>query len=140
MGWLLDTNVLSELRRPKPDQRVVEFVATRQLSELFVSVVTVAEIRFGIERVSDPSRRADLDAWLNQKVRPMFYGRVLPVTEDILLRWRLIVEQGRKEGYTHSVPDSIIAATAIHHGLVVVTRDHEAYGKALAAVVNPWDS
>lgn len=139
MAWLLDTNVLSELRRPKPEQRVVAFVAGCLLEDLHISVVTLAEIRFGIELVNDPNRRAELNDWLVHKVRPMFDGRVLQVTEDIMLKWRLLVEDGRKAGHTFSQPDLIIAATAIHHGLTVVTRDPNDYEKALVPVVNPWD-
>lgn len=140
MAWLLDTNILAEMRRPRPDQRVLEFISSRQLGELYASVMTIAEIRFGIERVGDPNRRTELEIWLDERVRPMFDGRILQVTEDILLRWRLIVELGRKEGYTFSLPDSLIAATAIHHSLTVVSRDREVFKKAGAAVINPWDA
>jgi toxin FitB len=121
-GWLLDTNVLSELRRPKPDRKVVAFIAAQPLELLYVSAVTLAEIRFGIEVVTDATKRAELNDWLAHKVRPMFEQRVLPVTEEIMFKWRLLVEDGRKAGYTFSQPDLIIAATALYHGLTVVTR------------------
>jgi hypothetical protein len=137
MAWLLDTNVLSELRRPKPEERVVAFVAACPLDQLHISVVTLAEIRFGIELVAEPNRRAELNESLKHKVRPMFDGRVLQVTEDIMLTWRLRVEEGRKAGHTFSQPDLIIAATAIHHSLTVVTRDRSDYDKARVPVVNP---
>ena len=140
MAWLLDTNVLSELRRPKPEPRVVDFVASCPLDQLYVSAVTLAEIRFGIELVDEPNRRAELNDWLTHKVRPMFEHRVLQITEDIMLKWRLLVEDGRKSGHTFSQPDLIIAATAIHHGLTVVTRDRSDYDKAHVPVVNPWDA
>lgn len=137
-GWLLDTNVLSELRRPKPERRVLAFVAAQQLELLHVSVVTLAEIRFGIEVVSDANRRAELGEWLAHKLRPMFDGRVLPVSEDILFKWRLLVEEGRKAGHTFSQPDLIIAATALHHGLTVVSRDTANYIKTRVSLFNPW--
>jgi predicted nucleic acid-binding protein len=139
MAWLLDTNILSELRRPKPEQKVVTFVAGCPLDQLYISAVTLAEIRFGIELVGEPNRRADLSDWLANKVRPMFGERVLQITEDIMLKWRLLVEEGRKTGHTFSQPDLIIAATAIHHGLTLVTRDRSAYDKARVPVINPWD-
>jgi predicted nucleic acid-binding protein len=126
-GWLLDTNVLSELRRPKPDRKVVAFIAAQPLELLYVSAVTLAEIRCGIEVVTDATKRAELNDWLAHKVRPMFEQRVLPVTEDIMFKWRLLVEDGRKAGYIFSQPDLIIAATALHHGLTVVTRDVSDY-------------
>ena len=137
-GWLLDTNVLSELRRPKPNPEVVGFIASRPLDLLFVSIVTFAEIRFGIERVTDATHRAELNDWLTHKVRPMFEGRALQVSEDVMFKWRLLVEDGRKAGYTYSQPDLIIAATALQHGLTVVSRDTSDFSKARVPVLNPW--
>jgi toxin FitB len=137
-GWLLDTNILSELRRPKPEPRVVAFVGAQPLEQLHVSSVTLAEIRFGIEMLPDASRRVELNDWLNLKVRPMFEQRILPVTEDIMFKWRLLVEEGRKIGHTFSQPDLVIAATGVHHGLTVVTRDTADFAKARATVFNPW--
>ena len=137
-GWLLDTNVLSELRRPKPERKVLAFVAAQKLDLLYVSSATLAEIRFGIELVADATRRAELNDWLARKVRPMFEQRVLAISEDVMLKWRLLVEDGRKAGHTFSQPDLIIAATALHHGLTVVTRDVSDYQKARAPVFNPW--
>ena len=111
-GFLLDTNILSELRRVRPNSRVVAFIKAQPLEILYISSVTLAEIRFGIELVAEPVRRAELDNWLTHRVRPMFGGRVLPVTEDVMLKWRLLVEEGRKTGHTFSQPDLIIGATA----------------------------
>jgi len=137
-GWLLDTNILSELRRPRPEPRVVAFVAAQPLENLHVSSVTFAEIRFGIELLADAYRRSELTDWLDQKVRPMFAQRVLPVTEDIMFKWRLLVEDGRKAGHTFSQPDLIIAATALEHGLTVVSRDTREYERTRVPVLNPW--
>ena len=137
-GWLLDTNILSELRRPKPEHRVVTFVENQLLETLFVSSVTLAEIRYGIERLDDAVRRAELNEWLVHRVRPMFEQRVLPVSEDIMFKWRLLVEEGRKAGHTFSQPDLIIAATALSHDLVVVTRDSDEFERAGAKTMNPW--
>lgn len=137
-GWLLDTNVLSELRRPKPEGKVVRFVSGQSLDLLYASVVTFAEIRFGIELVKDVSRRMELNDWLVHKLRPMFEDRALEVTEDIMLKWRLLVEEGRKTGHTFAQPDLIIAATALHHGLTIVSRDTSEYEKTNVPVLNPW--
>jgi predicted nucleic acid-binding protein len=137
-GWLLDTNILSELRRPKPSTKVVRFVASKPIEALFVSIITFAEIRFGIEGVADATRRAELNDWLAHKVRPMFEQRALPVSEDVMFKWRLLVADGRKAGHTYSQPDLIIAATALHHGLTVVTRDTSDFKKARVPVFNPW--
>jgi toxin FitB len=137
-GWLFDPNILSELRRPRPEPKVTQFVASQPLERLYVSDVTFAEIRFGIERVEDAVRRSALHDWLNHTLRPMFAQRALPITEDVMLRWRLLVEVGRKSGHTFSQPDLIIAATALHHGLTVVTRDRSDYDRACAPVLDPW--
>ncbi|MBV8546465.1 MAG: type II toxin-antitoxin system VapC family toxin [Acidobacteria bacterium] len=139
-GWLLDTNVLSELRRAKPNASVTRFVSTRPFARLYVSVVTLAEIRFGIEVAADIRLRMEVAAWLAHQVRPMFENRVLDITEDIVLTWRLLVEKGRKIGHTYSQEDLMIAATARHHGLTIVSRDTREYERAEVPVVNPWMS
>jgi toxin FitB len=137
-GWLVDTSVLTELRRPRPEPKVVGFVAAQPIEHLFVSVVALAEIRFGIERVDDPRRRSELNDWLANRLRPMFEGRVLAVSEDVMLRRRLLAEEGRKGRHTFSQPDLIVAATALQHGLTIIARDVADYVKAGARTFNPW--
>ena len=139
-AWLLDTNVLSEIRKRKPHGKVVAFVAGQPLDLLYVSTVTLAEIRFGIELVTDATRRAELNTWLTHTVRPLFAQRVLDVSEDVVFKWRLLVEEGRKSGHTFSQPDLFIAATALHHGMTVVSRDTREYERAGTPVFNPWEA
>jgi predicted nucleic acid-binding protein len=117
---------------------VVAFIASQMLELLFISVVTLAEIRFGIERLDDATHRAELTAWLTHKVRPMFDQRVLAISEDVMLTWRLLVEDGRKAGHTFSQPDLMIAATAVHYGLTLVSRDAGAFDKVRVPFFNPW--
>jgi toxin FitB len=135
--WILDTNILSELRRPKPEPKVVAFVAAQPLERLFVSSFTFAEIRFDIELLDDPHRRAELLDWLTHKLRPMFEQRVIAISEDVMFKWRLLVEDCRKVGHTFSQPDLIIAATARQHGLTIVSRDITQYTRAGVPVFNP---
>ncbi len=137
-GWLLDTNILSELRRPRPEPKVLAFISAHPLDRHYVSAVTFAEMRFGVELVADANKRAELNEWLAHTVRPTFEERVLQVTEDVMFKWRLLVEESRKAGHTFSQPDLIIAATALHHGLTVVTRDTSDYERARVPVFNPW--
>ena len=100
----------------------------------------MAELRFGIELLSgDSGRRDELNGWLSDTVRPTFEQRVLLVTEDIMLRWRLLVETGRKSGHTFSQPDLIIAATALHHGMTLVTRNLSDFEKSGVPLINPWN-
>ena len=122
-GWLLDTNVIAELRKPRPEKKVRAFLASQPLETLYVSDVTLAEVRFGIELTPDPIKRAELTEWLAHQVRPMFEGRTLSIGEDVLVKWRLLVEEGRRRRHTYSQPDLFIAATALHHGLTIVSRD-----------------
>ena len=140
MAWLLDTNILSEIRRLKPEPKVLAFIGGTPLKELYVSAVTLAELRFGIVLLSlDNPRRVDLENWLTHIIRPMFDQRVLPVSEDVMFRWRIMLEDGRKAGHTFSQPDLIIAATAFQHGLTVVTRDRSDFDRARVPVVDPWE-
>jgi predicted nucleic acid-binding protein len=138
MDWLLDTNVLSELRRPKPSPKVLAFIGAQPLESLYISTITLAEIRFGIELVTDAIYRVELNDWLTHKVRPMFGQRVLPISEDVMLKWRLLVEDGRKVGHTFSEPDLIIAATALHHGLTIVSRNTGDFEKARVPIIDAW--
>ena len=126
------------MRRPQPAPAVVAFVSAQPLSQLYVSEVTFAEIRFGIELIAAPERRAELRHWLEQQLRPMFTTRTLPISEDVLLQWRLIIDSGRRVGHTFSHPDVLIAATAAQHGLTVVTRDTSDFIAAGVATLNPW--
>jgi predicted nucleic acid-binding protein len=140
MAWLLDTNILSEIRKPRPEPKVLAFISASPLDDLYVSTVTLAELRFGIDLLShNTTQRADLSQWLAHTIRPMFNDRVLPVTEDIMFRWRVLMEDGRRIGHTYSQPDLIIAATALQHNLTVVTRDRSDFDMAGAQVFNPWE-
>lgn len=114
------------------------FIRARQIDRLFVSAVTLAELRFGIELVTDAGYRAELHEWLTHKMRPMFDQRVLQVSEDVMFKWRLMVEEGRKSRHTFSQPDLIIAATAAHHDLVIVTRNVSDYRLTRVPVFDPW--
>jgi prevent-host-death family protein len=95
-GCLLDRNILSEAIRPRPEPKVLRFLAGQPLERLYASVVTFAEIRYGIECASDPARRLELQDWLTHRLRPMFTGRVLPIVEDVMLTWRHLLQEGQR--------------------------------------------
>jgi predicted nucleic acid-binding protein len=137
-GWLLDTNVVSELRKPKPAAAVAAFVAAQPGELLFTTDVTFGEIRFGIEQLEDPSRRADIHLWLDRILRPLFAGRVLAITEDVIVRWKTMVVDGQKRGHTFGQPDLFIAAIAALEDLVVVTRDTAEFVTAGVPAFDPW--
>jgi toxin FitB len=137
-GWLLDTNVVSELRKLKPASAVAEFVAAQPGELLFTTEVTFAEIRFGIEQLGNPSRRADIHLWLDRTLRPLFAGRILAITEDVIVRWKAMAVDGQRRGHTFGQPDLFIAAIAALEDLVVVTRDTSEFIAASVPAFDPW--
>jgi len=139
-GWLLDTNVVSELRKPKPAPAVTEFVAAQAGELLFTTEITFGEIRFGLEQLEDPARRADIHSWLDRILRPLFAGRVLAITEDVIVRWKTMVVEGQKRRHTFGQPDLFIAAIAALEDLVVVTRDTSELVAAGVPAFDPWSS
>ena len=139
-GWLLDTNVVSELRKgPKCNAGVRAWAERVPPAACFLSQVTVVEIRFGIERVSDPGFRGELEAWLRDGVRAWFGDRILALDETVLLAWRRLAWEGQKSGYTYGQPDALLAATALVHGLGVVTRNIADFTRAGVRLLSPWD-
>lgn len=136
--FLLDTNAVSELQKSRPNKQVLQFIVSQPQESLFISDVSLAEIRFGIDQVTDVSRRSAMHNWLNQELRPFFHNRVVSADEDIWVEWKARDMAGRRSRYTYSQPDLLIAAMAIHLGLTVVTRDTGPFQRAGALFLNPW--
>jgi toxin FitB len=136
MSYLLDTNVISEHTRKKPSARVLTWLRTLPLDEQYLSVLSIGEIRNGIERLDAETRKEKLRLWLERDLRDLFGNRLLEVTAAVADRWgRLRAEVGRP------VPavDSLLAATALHHDLRLVTRDEQDFASFPGLiVVNPW--
>lgn len=135
MSYLLDTNVISELVRSKPDKAVLAWFKNIPAEALHVSVLTLGEIRKGIERLPDSARREKLRLWLEHELAGWFGPRVLPVDIPVADRWgRLLAQMGRP------VPsiDSLLAATALHYELRLVTRNQKDFGYPGLEIVNPW--
>ncbi len=135
MSYLIDTNVLSELRRKAPDPGVVGWFTRRPPSTLFLSVLTLGEIRKGIEGASDAQRRQVLTDWLETDLPLFFTGRVLSVDSSVSDRWgRMVGAAGRP------LPaiDSLLAATAMVHDLVLVTRNTKDFAGLSVQLFNPW--
>jgi len=138
-GWLLDTNVISELRKPRCNAHVKSWSEQQAPNSFFLSTVTLAEIRFGIEELPEQdSFRAELENWLNATLRPWFANRILDIDEQVILTWRRMIKLGRNQNYTFSQPDLFIAATAAMHDLCVVTRNLDDFLVAKVPVLNPW--
>jgi predicted nucleic acid-binding protein len=137
LSYLLDTNVLSELRRKVPNPSVVNWFAKRPASTLFLSVLTLGELRKGVEGIADAERRMVLLDWLETELPAFFTGRILPVDAQVADRWgRMVAAAGRP------IPaiDSLIGATAAHHGLSLVTRNVKDVADLGLDVINPWST
>jgi predicted nucleic acid-binding protein len=138
-GWLLDTNVISELRKPRCDRNVKFWSERHPPTSYFISRVTLAEVRFGIENLNkDQDFRSDLESWLEHTLRPWFANRILEIDEEIILTWRRMIERGKIRRHTFSQPDLFIATTASVHDLCVVTRNIHDFIAAEVKVLNPW--
>jgi len=136
-GWLVDTNVISELRRRDPDANVRAWFAQRPATELYLSVLTLGEIRKGVEALTDSGRRTVLREWLERELPVFFADRLLPIDAGVAHQWgQLLAKAGR------SLPaiDSLLAATALHHNLVLVTRNLKDVAGLPVKVLNPWDA
>lgn len=135
MSYLLDTNVISELVRTKPAKEVLAWFENIPSEALHISVLTLGEIRKGIEQLPESARREKLRLWLEHDLADWFGSRILPVDAPVADRWgRLIAQMGRP------VPsiDSLLAATALHHELRIVTRNQKDFEYSGLEVVNPW--
>ena len=138
-GFLIDTNVISEFVKSKPNPRVVHWFESADPDTLFASVLTLGEIRMGIENMPLSKRRAELEQWLEQGVPAWFQSNLLPVTEAIADRWARLTIQAKKRGAQVDTADGLIAATAVEHKLSIVTRDVKDFEELGIGIVNPWD-
>ena len=135
MSYLVDTNVLSELRRKAPNKAVQGWFAARPASTLFLSVLTLGEIRKGIEAVADAQRRMRLNDWLEADLPAFFTGRILGIDTAVADRWgRMVAAAGRPL----PAVDSLLAATAAQHGLVLVTRNVRDFAGLPVQLLDPW--
>ena len=140
-GFLIDTNVLSEYRRPGgPDAGVKHWLETTDVQSQFVSVITLAEIEKGIKLLAEGKRRAQLEDWLKQDLEAWFAGRILPVDRDVAARWASLVAQGTRTGRPLPTINSLIAATALAYDLTIVTRNTRDFEGIGTPTLNPWES
>ena len=138
-GFLLDTNCISEIVRPKPEHRVLEWIEAAEESLLYLSVLTLGEIRHGAAALPQSKRRARLETWLELDLQVRFSGRILPVDDAIADRWGWLAAETGRRGRTLSVIDGLLAATAIHHNLTIVSRDESDFASTPVAILNPWE-
>ena len=138
-GFLLDTNVISELVKVKPDLRVTAWLEGIDEHLLYLSVLTLGEIRKGVTALSHAARRVAIEAWLENDLRNRFAGRILPVSEEIADRWGVMAGQAHSKKSPVPVIDGLLAATALHHNLTLVTRNVKDVAAAGVNFFNPWE-
>lgn len=138
-GFLLDTNCVSELVRVKRDANVIAWAATIEESELHLSALTLGEIRKGIALLPHGKKRDDLERWLGLELPLRFQKRILPVDGEIAQVWGAITADARRRGRTLPTIDGLIAATAVHHQLTLVTRNSKDFDELGTPILNPWD-
>jgi len=135
---LIDTNVLSEVRRPEPDPKVLAWLHALDEDRSFISVASIAELRRGIALMDEGRRRTTLADWLTHDLPARFAGRILPIDPAIAQRWGDLMASARRSGFALSVMDGFLAATALAHGLVLATRNTKDFKPFGVPIFDPW--
>ena len=139
-GFLLDTNCVSELVRVKPEPRVLEWMEAAEETLLHLSVLTLGDLRKRLAALPQGRRRTRLEAWLEVDLRGRFSGRILPVDAAVADRWGLLAARARRIGALLPIVDGLLAATALHHNLTMVSRNVCDFAAAQVPVLNPWEA
>lgn len=138
MRWLLDTCVISELVSRRPNENVVRWIDSADAERLYLSVISIGEIRKGIEKLADSQRRQTLHRWLSEELPIMFSGRIMVLDVNILIEWGVLTGRLEKQGKTMTAIDSLLAATALHGNFTFVTRNVNDFKYADIKTFNPW--
>jgi toxin FitB len=138
MKYLLDTCLLSELFRPQPNPGVLRWLDEQVEDDLALSVVTLGEVEKGAAKLSDPNRQARIRAWLSRDLRERFEGRTLAIDCHVALAWGTMTGDTATRGETLPVIGALIAATAVHHSLTVISRNEKDFERCGVGVFSPW--
>lgn len=139
MSYLLDTNVLSEVRRPAPSPKVLAWLDQVDEDRAFISVISLAELRRGVLLMDDGRRKEALAAWLMRDLPERFAGRILPIDPETAERWGDLMTESQKSGKALSTMDGFLAATALSRQLTLVTRNTKDFVSFGIALFNPWE-
>ena len=140
MKYLLDTCLISELVKKVPNSAVVSWLDTQDEQSFYLSVLTIGELQKGISKLPDGTRKDELQAWVEHDLTLRFMGRIIDIDLETVLIWGRLQGEVEQKGVTLPVMDSLIAATAKAHGLVVVTRNVKDIERCQVRVCNPWDA
>ena len=138
MSFLLDTNVVSESEQLQPNQSVMNWLAGRDETHVYLSALTVGEIRRGIEMLTSGKKKSHLRNWLDE-VRAKFAGKILPITETTFAVWGTMFAAFEKQGMKRPIFDSLLEATALEHDLILVTRNVLNFQHSSVTILNPWE-
>jgi toxin FitB len=138
MNYLLDTNVISELISKRPDKKVVEWIDRLDPNTIYLSVITIGEIRKGIEKLPPSKRRNRVKEWLEGDLLLRFQGRILEITTEVMLIWGELTGRLEKEGRPITAIDSLVAAIALHGNYRLVTRNEHDFQHTGVTMINPW--
>jgi predicted nucleic acid-binding protein len=138
VNYLLDTCVISELVAKRPNPQVIEWINRTEETHLYLSVITIGEIRKGIEKLAQSRRRTALEEWLRDQLVVRFGGRIVPVGLEVMLRWGELTGALESAGHPMSALDSLIAATTLQGNFKLVTRNQEDFKYTRVALFNPW--
>lgn len=138
MRYLLDTNVISELVAKQPNTKVIQWIDTLDPNSVYLSVITIGELRKGIEKLPDSKRKDTLRSWLNDDLLMRFSGRILELDIRVMLTWGEFTGQLEQVGKPLPALDSLIAALALHHTCTLATRNEDDFRATGIAIVNPW--
>ena len=139
-GFLVDTNCISEAVRVKPEPRVMAWIEAADERLLYLSVLTIGEIRKGLATLPQSRRRSHLESWLEVELQARFAGRILSIDAAVADRWGVLVANAKAKGKSLSTIDGLLAATAIHHNLTLVSRNVIDFTHAPVQVLNPWET
>ena len=138
-GFLLDTNCISELVRNQPEPRVLDWMEAADESLLYLSVLTLGEIRKGVARRPQGKRRTHLESWLEMELQARFSGRILSIDKAVADRWGVLAAGAKRAARSLSAIDGLLAATALHYGLTLVSRNISDFASTQVPVLNPWE-
>ena len=139
MKYILDTCVISELIKPKPDLAVVQWVNAQYETDIYLSVLTLGEIQKGVSKLLDSKKKQALQHWIDHQLSPRFESRILDVSTEVAKKWGEVQGNAERQGKKMAAIDSLIATTGLVHNAIIVTRNIDDMVQSGATLFNPWD-